>query len=109
RAAGERTRPQQGQLPARKLVERTDCGTGRRPVGRVPLEYDPPLLPYRAEQLRVDAPRDDAVVTGEPQPRSLGDLRRGRDQRVHACEQTVTLCLAERVGEPVGREEGGDG
>ena len=108
RPPGERPRAEHDELPAGQLVEHPDHAAGELALEAAPLEHDQPPLPARAEELRVDAGREDAVVAGEPLCGRLRDLRRGGDERVDSPEQPLSLRLARRIPEALRREEARD-
>jgi hypothetical protein len=87
------------------LLERAEDGADQRALRRPPLEHDQPPLAARAEELQVDALRDDPVVPGEPHRRHLGRLLARREQYVEPREQPAPLGLARRVAEAFGRQE----
>src|SRR5439155_11664097 len=106
RAAGERLRPQQDELPLGQLLERAKHAPQESALVRPPLEHDQVALVPGLEELRLEALADDAVVTGEADCGCLGRLLVRRDQRVDSGEQAVALCASRRIAEPFRVQEG---
>jgi hypothetical protein len=105
RAARQRPRPQQGQLPPRELVEHPDHAARHGTLEAAPLENDLPAFSFRVEGLHVDAGGDDGVVPGEAFGGGVGRCLRVGDERIDAAEELLALRLSGWVRQPFGREE----
>ena len=105
RAARERPRPQNDELPAGQARQ----GAKDRPeplqlVGP-PLEDEAPPRPRGLKALEIDAERQRPVVAGEAPGRGLRGARARGGQRVDAAEELLALLLPRRVAEALGGVE----
>ena len=89
RAVRERLRMQEVQLPAGEVVQRADQRPRDRSPGHLELERDHAALPARAEEIDVDADRDEAVVALEPLGGSEHRVLGGREERVDPDAKTI--------------------
>ena len=105
RAAAERTRTEDDELPAGDVRERA-CG-GPEPLGLVctPFEHDPSLRRSRAKSLQVDSVRKDRVVAGKALARGLCRGVPDRGQGVDSSEQLLPLRAPRRICEALRRVE----
>ena len=78
----EGLRMHQDRVPARRVVQEPEKGARRLSPGRLELDDDEVALRSWREALEVDPERDDSVLPVEAFGRSLGDLRRRREQGV---------------------------
>jgi hypothetical protein len=107
RAARERARPDEDELPAFEAPELPQGCPCARQLVSTPLEEKTLRRAGLRQAVEIDPIRERVIVAREAAARGSQGLVPDGGQRVDPGEEPLTLLLARRVREPLGRVEGG--